>query len=229
MNSKYKAIIFTLVATLAFSMASCSGSGGKSLNSAEDLKAYLDKQPANTPDKPIRVTMNANAPMLPNIVAAINSAGKYVSLNLSGNALKFIPEYAFSDEFSDELKKEGCELLVAITLPDSVTSIWNHAFEGCTSLSSVIIPNSVTNIEYSAFKGCTSLSSVTIPNRVIKIGQFAFYGCTGLTSVKFESNIAFGNFGGGSVVFNPDLDRKYLSDGIGTYTRPKSSNTWTKQ
>jgi hypothetical protein len=72
-----------------------SGGGGKSFNSAEELKAYLDKQPAYSPDKPIMVTMNANAPMLPNIVRAINSAGKYVSFNISGNALTVIPDSAF--------------------------------------------------------------------------------------------------------------------------------------
>jgi len=161
MNSKFKVIIFTLVALLAFSMVSCTGSGGKSLNSAEDLKAYLDKQPANTPDKPIRVTMKANAPMIPNIVAAINSAGKYVSLNISGNALTTIPDNAFYDESTDK----GCVLLVAITIPTSVTSIGKNAFTDCTDLTSFIIPNSVTSIGDSAFARCTGFTSVTIPDK----------------------------------------------------------------
>jgi len=93
---------------LFFSVVACKGSGGKSINSAEDLKAYLDKQPANTPDKPIKVTMNANAPMLPNIAKAITSAGKYVSLSFSGSTLTTIPDRAFS----------GCAPLAAITIPD---------------------------------------------------------------------------------------------------------------
>ena len=99
--------IIAFVAVFTLSTASCSGQssgGGKSLNSAEELKAYLNKQPANSPDKPIKVTMSANAPMLPKIQDAINSAGKYVSLNLTGNALTTIPDDAFYDDKTDK----GC-------------------------------------------------------------------------------------------------------------------------
>jgi len=59
-NSK---VIIVLAAVLVFSATACTASA-QTLNSAEALKEYLDRQPANTPDKPIRVTMNANAPML---------------------------------------------------------------------------------------------------------------------------------------------------------------------
>ena len=114
MNNKFKAIIFTLAAILAFSMASCTGNGGKSLNSAEALKAYLDKQPANTPDKPIKVAVTANALTLPNIVETINSSGKYVSLSFSGNALTVIPDKAFYDDST----YKDCETLISITIPD---------------------------------------------------------------------------------------------------------------
>jgi len=44
--------IIALVAIVGFSMAACTGGGGggKSINSADELKAYLDSQPANSPD-----------------------------------------------------------------------------------------------------------------------------------------------------------------------------------
>jgi len=177
-------IAFVVIFTL--SIASCSGKnsggiggGGKSLNSAEDLKAYLDKQPANSPDKPIRVTMAANGPMLPKIAEAINSAGKYVSLNLSGNLLTTIPDEAFYE----------CETLVNITIPNSVTSIERRAFSGCTSLTSINIPASVTSIEGGAFSNCTSLTSITIPNSVTSIGGAAFGGCTRLTSITIPNSV----------------------------------------
>jgi hypothetical protein len=114
MNSKFKAIIFTLVAVAAFSMIACNKSGsssggvGQSLNSAEALKEYLDKQPANGPDKPIKVSMTINDPMLKDVAGVIKSAGKYVSLNITGNALTTIPNQAFN----------GCATLSAITIPD---------------------------------------------------------------------------------------------------------------
>jgi len=148
--------IIALVAVFTLSAASCYG---QTINSVDALKTYLDNQPANGPDKPIKVTMSANVPMLPKIAEAINSAGKYVSLNLSGNALTEIPSKAF----------QNCETLASITIPNSVTSIGGSAFRKCINLASVTIPNSVTNIWINAFDGCVSLNNLTIPNSVTSI------------------------------------------------------------
>jgi hypothetical protein len=52
------------------------------------------------------------------------------------------------------------ELITELTIPNSVTSIGDYAFEGCTGLTSVTIPNSITYIGYRAFLGCTSLEKV---------------------------------------------------------------------
>jgi len=145
MKSKFSLFMaIALITVMAFSFASCSNAG-KTLNSAEALKEYLDKQPANSPEKPIRVTMSANAPMLEKIAAAITASGKYVSLNLSGNVLTEIPENAFKD----------CAPLVGITIPDSVTSIGNYAFANCTGLAvgSITIPASITSVGNQAFAG----------------------------------------------------------------------------
>ncbi|MCD8041193.1 MAG: leucine-rich repeat protein, partial [Clostridia bacterium] len=53
-----------------------------------------------------------------------------------------------------------CTSLTSITIPESVTSIGDCAFENCTSLESIIIPDSVTSIGDCAFYGCISLKSV---------------------------------------------------------------------
>lgn len=42
----------------------------------------------------------------------------------------------------------------------TVTSIGSYAFEYCTSLKSITIPNSVTTIEQEAFNNCSNLSNV---------------------------------------------------------------------
>ena len=62
----------------------------------------------------------------------------------------------------------------AYSIPNSVTSIGNSAFENCTGLTSITIPDSVTSIGNSAFEDCTSLTSITISDSVINIRERAF-------------------------------------------------------
>ncbi len=80
----------------------------------------------------------------------------------------------------------GCQ---NTTIPNSVTSIGDYAFDGCSGLTSVTIPNSVTSIGDYAFDGCSGLTSVTIPNSVTSIGDVAFYGCSSLTSVTIPNSV----------------------------------------
>ena len=217
------------IITLTFAFTACSGGGGKSLNSATELKEYLDKQPANSPDKPIKVAMKVNDMMIKDIAEVIKNAGKYVSLDLSGSPLTEIPSWAF----------EKCKTLAGITIPNGVTGIGKSAFFE-TSLTNVTIPNSVTTIGEVAFAG-TSLANVTIPKGVTWIDGDAFRDCTSLTSVTFQAtidsdylggnvNTRFGNFFRGP--FDGDLEDKYLAGGIGTYTTTApvgSDSVWAKQ
>ncbi|MDX2109608.1 MAG: leucine-rich repeat domain-containing protein [Verrucomicrobiota bacterium] len=84
---------------------------------------------------------------------------------------------------------EYCNSLTSVTIPNSVTSIGNYAFFSCTSLTRVTIPNSVTSIGYQAFVGCNSLTSVTIPNSVTSIGDWAFIYCSSLISVTIPNSV----------------------------------------
>jgi hypothetical protein len=218
-STKLKKAIAILIAVLLFPV--CTGKagaqtgGGRTVNNVAELKNYLDSQPANGPDKPIKVAMNANNLAFKDIAKAIQSSGKYVSLDLSGSPITTIPEGAF--DIYEDSEGEACEMLVGI-----------------------IIPNSVTRIGDATFQGCTSLASITIPNNVASIGRGAFWDCA-LTSVTFQGTIASGNFGGISInknrngvlvflsPFDGDLRDKYLAGGRGTYTRPNGeSETWTK-
>ena len=66
------------------------------------------------------------------------------------------------------LNKNGTELIAVpsasgdFTIPDSVTSIADSAFQFCTGLTSIIIPNSVTSIGSNAFNYCSSLTSIVV-------------------------------------------------------------------
>lgn len=97
----------------------------------------------------------------------------------------------------------------SVTIPGSVTSIGNGAFENCTNLTSIEIPNSVTIIDagafvrsgltsveisatsigQNAFGSCTNLSSVAILDGVVSIGPLAFSQCENLTSVEMPGSV----------------------------------------
>jgi hypothetical protein len=75
------------------------------------------------------------------------------------------------------------------TIPNTVTSIADFAFQGCSGLTGVTIPDSVTVIGEGAFYDCTRLTSVTIPNGVTSIEEGTFEGCYGLTNATIGSGV----------------------------------------
>ena len=75
------------------------------------------------------------------------------------------------------------------TIPNSVTTIGEHAFSDCDSLTSINIPNSVTTIERGAFSHCDSLTSINIPNSITTIGDWAFELCRFLTSINISNSV----------------------------------------
>ena len=83
----------------------------------------------------------------------------------------------------------NCKRLTSVTISDNVKSIGSYAFESCSSLANVTIPNSVTNIEYCAFFDCSSLTSVTIPNSITSIKNGVFAHCSSLTSITIPNSV----------------------------------------
>jgi hypothetical protein len=108
-----------------------------------------------------------------------NTAGRYVSLDLSDSTFTSIPNNAL----------QNCTTLTEVTMPNSVTSIGTYAFSGCNSLTDASIGSYVTTIGERAFSGCISLTSVTIPSRVTNIGNNAFYECSSITSVSIGNSV----------------------------------------
>ena len=103
-------------------------------------------------------------------------------------------------------------VMTALTLPDSVTTIDGYAFAelpglrqvhfpaelktigymafvGCVELTAVELPEGLTSIGSGAFSGCKSLKTVTLPDSVIYLGDNAFSGCTGLEEAVLSKGI----------------------------------------
>lgn len=112
----------------------------------------------------------------------------------------------------------GCESLISIVMPDTITSIGKYAFQNCYSLMIVKLPESgknnitsigerafcdcyaltycnldyctnLTTIEESTFARCRSLHSIKIPNSVTSIARFAFTECRSLTYVDLGNGV----------------------------------------
>ena len=62
----------------------------------------------------------------------------------------------------------------AVTIPDTVTTIKEGAFQDCTALKQVFLENGLKTIETNAFAGCEDLSMINIPDTVNTINENAF-------------------------------------------------------
>lgn len=130
----------------------------------------------------------------------------------NGKAVTTILENAFN----------GAINLKNITIPNSITSVGDHAFENCANLeytehdnglylgnpenphlilvkakdatiTRCVVNENAVAICDNAFHGCSELSNVEIPNSVKNIGSYAFKGCTSLPIVNFpEGNTYIG-------------------------------------
>lgn len=76
-----------------------------------------------------------------------------------------------------------------VTIPNSITSIYNDAFHGCGSLAPVYLPKSVTTICGSSFQNCYAFTTFNIPKTVTTIGAYAFGWSLSLETITYEGTI----------------------------------------
>lgn len=148
-----------------------------------------------------------------------NSLSSLTTVENFGKRFTEVPDYAFnycskftSIDLTGMTRIGVCAFqrsgLTSVTVPSSVTTIADNAFNSCSALQSVSlsesitvidsytfgssgietidIPSSVTEIKANAFYG-SKLTSVTIPKTVTAIGQGAFSNSTSLVTAVFET------------------------------------------
>ena len=163
-----------------------------------------------------QVTLNSNAVANKNYDSSSNLTtifGTQVRKYIIGEGVTAIGNYAMYNSSS----------LQSITLPNSVLSIGQSAFDGCSQLKQVAInSNAVLSKAYSpsnnfstvfgaqvqtynlgdaitaignyAFYNCGNATSLNIPDGVTTIGNNSFAGCSGVTSLVIpESVTSIGN------------------------------------
>lgn len=100
--------------------------------------------------------------------------------------------YFISIDKIDDGAFSGCNVLVSVKLPDSITKIGKNAFYN-TRITSISIPDAVSDIDDSAFSS-SRLESISLPQALERIGHYAF-SRTRLTDINFPSNLqTIGNY-----------------------------------
>jgi len=75
------------------------------------------------------------------------------------------------------------------SIPNSVITIGDSAFDRRLNLKSINIPSSVTTIRRSAFSTNPNLTNINLPNSITTIGDGAFWLC-GFTSINIPSSLS---------------------------------------
>jgi len=90
---------------------------------------------------------------------------------------------------------DHCTNLLNIQIPNSVSEIGEMAFIGCSSINSIVIPNEVKRINKQTFEFCNYLNSIYLPDSLTYIGEYAFCGCEDLNSLIIPKKVAYiGNY-----------------------------------
>ena len=93
----------------------------------------------------------------------------------------------FRIEGSTLVKYRGTEKNVSV--PDTVKTIAQGAFEDDTNVELVVLPNSVERIESYAFWGCENLDTVVLGKGLSAVGDYAFAGCSGLKQMTIPASV----------------------------------------
>ena len=109
---------------------------------------------------------------------------------LDHHSVTGLGDYSFAtEENGSPLYDIHHHYIQSVTIPESVTSIGQSAFEACFSLDSLIIKDAATSIGESAFNGCSDLTTLSLGENITTIGDYAFQGCSYLTNVTIPQSV----------------------------------------
>ena len=82
----------------------------------------------------------------------------------------------------------NCQGMSSIELPNTVTTIYDNAFNTC-GFSSIKLPDGLLRIENRAFQSCRSLTSISIPSSVQYVGSDIFKFCWKAVNIYYRGSL----------------------------------------
>lgn len=138
-----------------------------------------------------------------NCNAILTGDGKYFAFGSKNSTIPASVKYIMTKAFAGSDIKEvvipesvtdifesafdGCSKLETVKFEGDTAYIGEYAFQKCTSLKSINLPSKTTSLSY-AFIGCTSLESIVLPKGLLWFGD-SFFMCTNLTSITLNENL----------------------------------------
>ena len=153
---------------------------------------------------------------------------------------QFIFEEGSKLEIIDQQAFMSCNALLAIQLPDSITSIGqqafssnikltelvlpaalrhlgNFAFNSCRGLTSLVMQEGLEEIGNNAFENCVLLTTITLPDSVKKLGNYVFQNCHALEEFYMSENSQTKQIGNGVLQYCYGLKKAILGPQIESF------------
>jgi len=112
------------------------------------------------------------------------------------------------------------------TIPSTVDTIKNDAFNYCSGLTEIVLPSNLISIGELAFARCSNLTTISLPAAVVSISRRAFFNCSGFTSFYVNRATPADLSSSSGVFVGVDVDNCILYVPTGSKSEYASANQW---
>lgn len=108
-----------------------------------------------------------------------------ITVDPANNYFTAIDGILFNKELTELWRYPSSKTGSSYTIPSTVLTIKQNAFEGSKFLKTIPIPTSVTTLESMIFENSLLLESCSLPATITSVEGYLFENCPNLTSVEF--------------------------------------------